>query len=1076
MTSTNTPIEESPAMRSMLMVLALLLWLSTSEIAIAASVNDAEQTQARRWIEAKFGGKAETMPVEAYLMDHSQGARLMKNMVTTKVYYVESGALPLKIVDKVYPRGLFCPSMGSVVVHLPSPAKSFEAIFGVDSNRVTSFYSNAGRGRVIGSVKIGDQVAFKSEVMREGMEGVPVKVDLGGATEFTLSLEGQPDGIVQRVDFNQADWADARITMANGETVWLGELPVGPLRSVYSPQPQFSFRYGGQHSSEFLHNWNVTRSATKLDDHRTEHIVTYREPKPGLEVRCVGIEYHDYPVVEWKLLFKNTSDKPTPILEGILPIDTHFERRNEGEFVLHHARGATHSLDSIEGTDYEPLETRLTPNAEKKLGSKIGLPASHDLPFWNIESPSGGVIMAVGWPGQWTASLKRDKERGLHIQAGQELTHFYLKPDEEVRTPMIALLFWQGGDWIRAQNIWRRWMIAHNIPKAGGTVHPPQHAAGASAQYIEASTGTEENQLAFIKRYLEEGIKPDYWWIDAGWHEFNDYWLDTGTWIPDAKRFPRGLSPISDFLHANDMKMLLWFAPELVTHGSAIHRDHRKWLLESGGTPWWAGHDLFQGEINGHFNDSGLTILEDVAAFGIGPEEATVTGKTHLADGKWHLVTATRSVDTARGLSDLRLFVDGELDGQVTSPNTRPLDANDSWGVGRQYQTRGLTGDIDDARVYDSALTAEQIKVLFKGADTKAPVSRYTFDGNLKDTAGGLNGERIGNGDPAYVTGATGNASDGALRFNNDYGIKVKNTAPNNFTLSCWVRMDKPQPPPYSGADFKLLDFGNPDAAAWITEHVDGQINEQGIDLYRHDGIPTLSYWRANDTADRQGITEIRHVQGYLKYWDELRRRHPNMRSDICSGGGSRNELETLRRAVPLWRSDYAYETTGMQSLTYGMSYWIPYFGTGNNADDRYTFRSQMAPAIVSVWDLRRKDADYDFTRRMLAEWRKVSQYYYGDFYPLTTYRTTNDVWMAWQFDKPEDSEGVIQAFRRPQSSVVSMNFKLRGLDADGRYTLTNPDFEGDRQMSGRELMESGLLVTLDQPRQAVTIFYKRLD
>lgn len=165
-----------------------------------------------------------------------------------------------------------------------------------------------------------------------------------------------------------------------------------------------------------------------------------------------------------------------------------------------------------------------------------------------------------------------------------------------------------------------------------------------------------------------------------------------------------------------------------------------------------------------------------------------------------------------------------------------------------------------------------------------------------------------------------------------------------------------------------------------------------------------------------------------------------------------------------------------MQALTYGMSYWIPYFGTGNNAVDSYTFRSQMAPAIVSVWDLRRQDVDYDFTRRMLAEWRKVSQYYDGDFYPLTTYSTTHDVWMAWQFDKPQDGEGVVQAFRRPKSSVVSMNFKLRGLAADGRYSLTNPDIDGDRQMSGRELMESGLLVTLEQPRQAATILYKGLD
>ncbi len=61
---------------------------------------------------------------------------------------------------------------------------------------------------------------------------------------------------------------------------------------------------------------------------------------------------------------------------------------------------------------------------------------------------------------------------------------------------------------------------------------------------------------------------------------------------------------------------------------------------------------------------------------------------------------------------------------------------------------------------------------------------------------------------------------------------------------------------------------------------------------------------------------------------------------------GARSKgLETLHRAVPLWRSDYAYETTGMQTLTYEMSLWIPYFGTGINTSDTYTFRSQMAPA-----------------------------------------------------------------------------------------------------------------------------------
>ena len=43
----------------------------------------------------------------------------------------------------------------------------------------------------------------------------------------------------------------------------------------------------------------------------------------------------------------------------------------------------------------------------------------------------------------------------------------YLLPGEEVRTPLTVLQFWDG-DWIRAQNIWRRWMVEHNLPRPGG--------------------------------------------------------------------------------------------------------------------------------------------------------------------------------------------------------------------------------------------------------------------------------------------------------------------------------------------------------------------------------------------------------------------------------------------------------------------------------------------------------------------------------------------------------------------------------------------------------------------------------
>ena len=93
-----------------------------------------------------------------------------------------------------------------------------------------------------------------------------------------------------------------------------------------------------------------------------------------------------------------------------------------------------------------------------------------------------------------------------------------------------------------------------------------------------------------------------------------------------------------------------------------------------------------------------------------------------------------------------------------------------------------------------------------------------------------------------------------------------------------------------------------------------------------------MDYWRGADAPDRQGITEIRHVTNLLAYWDELRRRHPDMLIDECASGGRRNDLEMMRRAVPLWRSDKTMEPIGQQSMTYGLSMWIPYFGTGTVA------------------------------------------------------------------------------------------------------------------------------------------------
>jgi len=285
-----------------------------------------------------------------------------------------------------------------------------------------------------------------------------------------------------------------------------------------------------------------------------------------------------------------------------------------------------------------------------------------------------------------------------------------------------------------------------------------------------------------------------------------------------------------------------------------------------------------------------------------------------------------------------------------------------------------------------------------------------------------------------------------------------------------WLLKSSPQA---AASENRLLDLGNPPARQWLENHVDGLIKAQGIDLYRQDyNIGPLDFWRNNDAADRQGITEIKYVIGYLAYWDELRRRNPKMLIDSCASGGHRNDLETMRRAVPLLRSDYIFEPIGQQGHTYGFAFWLPYFGTGTKALDTYTLRSSMCSGVIGAWDLRDKNLDYHLLRKLLGQWREISPEYYGDYYPLTPYSLTTDSWIAWQFNRPEAGRGAVQAYRRADCVYESARFKLNGLESGKTYIVRNLDEAAAQEITGRELMEKGLLVKVPETPGSAWITY----
>jgi len=754
------------------------------------------------------------------------------------------GGKPMRLGKAEYTRGLYCHAVSKVVVCLPSPGKTFTAVTGVDSNDQTS----GGRGSVVFSVSVKDKVALKTPLVREGTPLQQVSVDLAGAEDFTLEVGDGGDGIA----CDQADWADAKVTLADGKELWLGDLPLrGETPTLRSSNLAFSFLYGGRPSDELLEAWPRVVDKKKRDENRTQHTLTWTDAKTGLEVRCVAVEYSDFPVVEWTAYFKNTGKENTPMLEKIQALDTRIERAEDGEFLLRYQKGDTCAPDL-----YQPLEQVLAAGASLRFAPGGGRPTNGAFPYYNLGMPGGGMIVVVGWPGQWAATFTRDAERGLRIIAGQELTHLVLRPAEEIRSPLIALLCWQGGDFARAQNVWRRWMIAHNLPRTSdGKLPPPIMPGNTSLEFNEMCNANEENQKYFIDRYVEERVPIDYWWMDAGWYPCNG-WPQTGTWEPDLKRFPKGLRAISDHARAKGIKTLVWFEPERVAGGTWLAENHPEWLL--GGT---------------------------------------------------------------------------------------------------------------------------------------------------------------------------------------------------------------------------LLNLGNPDAQRWLTDHVDRTLRQQGIDLYRQDfNMDPLGFWRANDPPDRQGMTENLHVQGYLAYWDALRRRHPDLIIDSCASGGRRNDLETIRRAVALHPTDYNYShLAAKQAFHHSLFQWIPYFGSNTmpiDTVDAYAFRSGHAMSVVLGYDLRRKDLDCALLGKLARQCRLAAAYYYGDYYQLTPYSLKEEDWIAWQFHRPEQGDGLVQAFRRPNNQQPARRLRLAGLDPAAHYQVTDLDVAVPREVAGKDLMEEGLLVEIKDQPGAVVINY----
>jgi len=628
-----------------------------------------------------------------------------------------------------------------------------------------------------------------------------------------------------------------------------------------SPQVPFSFIYDGHPSEEVLKGWKATRATRKLDRRRTQRTLEYRDPQTGLVVTCTAIEYRDFPAVEWVLHFRNAGKEATPIIEDIRPLDVTIAATGRTVPVLHHSLGDSNSAES-----FAPVEQPLEPGAAIKMAPNGGRSSDGHLPFFNVQCGNGGVVIAVGWSGQWEATFERAQSKGVRVRAGMQTTHLRLFPGETIRTPRILLLFWKGDEPLRGNNLLRRILLAHYLPRRNGRLVMPPVCA--SVTEVAPDGSYEGPHVRVMPILAERGI--EVFWSDMDpqqWYPkgFPD---GTGTWEPDPAKYPHGLKPIGDAAHAAGLGYLLWFEPERVHFSTRIDKEHPEWVMKR---------------------------------------------------------------------------------------------------------------------------------------------------------------EKEGS---------------------------------------------------------QLFRLGDPAAREWLTNYIDAQVSAAGLDWIRWDfNIEPLGFWHRNDAPDRQGITEIQHIEGLYAMWDELRARHPGLVIDLCASGGRRIDLESLMRGLPLWHSDLQCSgphPAADQLQNGGLNRWVPLHGCGNfDYEPSYVFRSAMTAGNILAHSGRRgvletaEPETAEQVKRTVAIYKKVRPYMLGDFYPLFAHEASEEAWYGYQFHRPDLDAGMAVIFRREKCPDAIRALALRGIELGAQYEITFEDSAKKTVEQGRNLRS--LQVEIPSAPGSAVMYYRRL-
>ena len=195
---------------------------------------------------------------------------------------------------------------------------------------------------------------------------------------------------------------------------------------------------------------------------------------------------------------------------------------------------------------------------------------------------------ALGWSGSWRITVEQDQLDEVRVTGGFNPFDFgyVLHAGQSLETPVFYGGYSANGLG-GASRLLHRFELEHILPRTAATAAQPlpkvRPVIYNSWEATEMNV-TEAGQEALAEKAAALGI--DRFVMDDGW--FGKRKTDhagLGDWYVNQEKFPHGLKPLIDKVHALGMDFGLWVEPEMVNPDSDLYRKHPEWVLNFPGRP-----------------------------------------------------------------------------------------------------------------------------------------------------------------------------------------------------------------------------------------------------------------------------------------------------------------------------------------------------------------------------------------------------------------------------------------------------------------------------------------------------------